>query len=472
MQRLPKRIFIFLSSLNFTILLLALLVLTTLTASIADEIIPLFRSINPSRVTAIRSLLHFFAPTDLHESLWFTTLLIMFSLNLLTCMVRRMPGTLRVLSLFHPGEASTKPSSLHFDNTFTVPSLCQDFEHRLYVLLSRKLSRPAVSGTDATSVFFSQRGRLFHGGFYLAHGGLFMMLAGSVLGSSSSAGEMYLREGESADRLFIKESGAPCSRKLDCALRLDTCEPLPPGAGGTNTPRINYRCTVTMVREGSRDITGVLEGYRTLTGHGMRIGQSRYREEDRHRIILSILSKKAGGKRRTFALRRYQFCTIPETGDTVRLKSIFFPPASSGSSLKVRKPYSAPCMASLEVYGDNGSLIHTPLVSSQAGSSGQPWNEEYEFHLEGVEDTEPASPCMCLTISLEPGAGLIWTGAAVAIAGFSLIFLLSHRKLWVTIARSTGGYSITVAGWASRNPDGLTHYADLIRELAHQYPVS
>jgi len=29
-----------------------------------------------------------------------------------------------------------------------------------------------------------------------------------------------------------------------------------------------------------------------------------------------------------------------------------------------------------------------------------------------------------------------------------------------------------VAGWASRNPNVLTHYAELIRELAHQHPVS
>ncbi len=81
---------------------------------------------------------------------------------------------------------------------------------------------------------------------------------------------------------------------------------------------------------------------------------------------------------------------------------------------------------------------------------------------------ETSSSCMRLIVSTEPGAGLIWTGAGIAIAGFSLIFLLAHRKLWVTIEKSSGGYSITVAGWASRNPDVLAHYAELIKELAHQ----
>lgn len=460
MQRLPKRIFIFLSSLNFTILLLALLVLTTITACMADEIIPLFRSINPSRVTAVRSILHVFAPSDLHQSFWFKLLVIVLSLNLLACMVKRIPGSVRVLSLFCPEEAGTKPSSFIIENTFTVASLGWDFEHRLCALLAAMLSRPAVSRSGVSSVFFSQCGKLFHAGFYLAHGGLFIILTGGVLGFYSSAGDIYLREGESTDRLFIKEPGRAYFKKIDGAMRLDACEPLPPPTRLSSSSHTRYRSTVTLVREGTKDITGVLEGYRTFTGHGMRVGQARAPEEDRYRITLSVLPKKAGAKRMTLSLRKDQFCTIPETGHTIRLKSIFLPPSSPGPSFG----------ASLEIYGDNQSLLHVPRLFSPASTIRQPWNEEYEFVLERIEDTGPASRCMRLSISFEPGAGLIWTGSAIAVAGFSLMFLLSHRKLWVTIERNTVGHSITVAGWASRNPDGLAHCANLVRELACQGP--
>ena len=76
---------------------------------------------------------------------------------------------------------------------------------------------------------------------------------------------------------------------------------------------------------------------------------------------------------------------------------------------------------------------------------------------------------MRLLISTEPGGNLIWLGAAIAIAGFSLIFLLSHRWIWVAVEKGTGGSSITIAGWTSRNPDVLRHYARLIKKLALQY---
>jgi cytochrome c biogenesis protein ResB len=72
---------------------------------------------------------------------------------------------------------------------------------------------------------------------------------------------------------------------------------------------------------------------------------------------------------------------------------------------------------------------------------------------------------MRLLISTEPGGSLIWLGAAIAVAGFSLIFLLSHRKIWVAIEKNIGGHSITIAGWTSRNPDVLQYYASLIKDL-------
>jgi len=126
-------------------------------------------------------------------------------------------------------------------------------------------------------------------------------------------------------------------------------------------------------------------------------------------------------------------------------------------------------MVTLEVYGKNNALLYKPRVTAHAGSPAQPWGKEYEFRLDGIEACESASSFMRLIVSTEPGAGLIWTGAGIAIAGFSLMFLLAHQKIWIAIENGGGDYCVTVAGWASRNPDVLEYYAGLIKKLALQY---
>jgi len=473
MKRLLNRTFIHISSLNFTIILLVMFLLTILTDTMEDGIISFVRGVRLPGNNALSNFLNGYFSNDVHASRWFKILLILFILNLLTCMAKRLPGTLKALSSNISEESCTMPVAPLFEDTFTVSGLRPDFEHCLYRLLTKKWSRPAVHRNAGRSVFFSQQGTCFHGGFYLAHGGLLIVLAGGLLGQSSLSGEMFLSEGDTDDKVFFKENGNPCFRKLDYTVRLDTCEPVDPPVGSAKTSHRTSRSTVTILREGAEDETGVLEGYQTLAGNGIRIGQSHSQKEDSHQIMLSVLARKAGGKRRTFSLRRYQCCSIPETGHTVRLKDVFLSLDYPGASLKKTTPATlAPCTATLEVYGKNRSLLYKPLVASYPVGLEEPWQKEYEFLITGIEDNKPHFSCVRLLISTEPGGRLIWTGAGIAIAGFSLIFLLAHRKIWVAVEKSSGGYSITVAGWASRNPDALAHHARCIKELARHYEDS
>ncbi len=154
-----------------------------------------------------------------------------------------------------------------------------------------------------------------------------MVLAGGVLGSYSLSGEMYLREGESDDRVFFKENGNPCFRKLDYAIRLDTCEPVGSTAGSTDTFSSNiskYGHAVAERQKGcTGDAGGIPDHYQGRHSHQPVTLPGK----DSHQIILSILSQQGGGKRRSFTLKRYQCCTIPETGHTVRLKEHFLHPS-------------------------------------------------------------------------------------------------------------------------------------------------
>ncbi len=469
-KRILNRIFTFISSINFTIILLVMFLLTMLADLMKGGIISFVRAIHLPGSGSVSNLLNGCFSTDVDASRFFKMLLILFILNLIACMAKRIPGTLKALSLSRSAERRTMPSSPLFRDTFTVAFLREGFYPALYSLLAKKLSRPSVHHSTTGSVFFCQRGRLYHGGFYLAHSGLLMVLAGGFWGSYSQSGEMYLREGESDDRVFFKENGNPCFRRLDYAIRLDECEPVGSTSGSSDHSQAIYQTKVTLLQEDKKEVREKLEGYRTITRDGIRISQSRSPGKDSHQIILSILSPQGVGKRRSFTLKRYQCCTIPETGHTVRLKDIFFSHHFHADSFqKTSSACQASCMVTLEVYGNNNALLYKPRVTAHAGRPAQPWDKEYEFRLDGIEACESASSFMRLIVSTEPGAGLIWTGAGIAIAGFSLMFMLAHRKIWIAIENGGGDYCVTVAGWASRNPDVLEHYAGLIKKLALQY---
>jgi cytochrome c biogenesis protein len=467
MKSLLKRTFILVSSLNCTIILLVMFSLTILADTMEDAILSFSQDMSLAGEGAVSNLLNGYFSTDVHASWWFKLLLILFILNLLACMVKRIPGTLRALSLNGAAAARSIPPAPSYQDTFTMTGLRQGFYQDIYSLLAEQWSRPVMHHSATRAVFFCQRGRLFHGGFYLAHGGLLLVLAGGFVGSSSLSGEMYLREGESDDRIFVTENGIPCFTKLDYAIRLNRLEPIESTVGGTNPTHPIYRSTVTVLRKGEKDVKGVLEGYGTFTTNGIRIGQARSPEQDNRQIQLAIRSRKAGGMRRTCSLRRFQCCSIPETGHTVRLKGVFCSHHSTGVALRKTASASLPsCMAVLEVYGNNHSLLYKPYVASHAASTLQPWDKEYEFLITGVDDGESSSGSMRLIIRTEPGGKLIWAGVGVAVTGFSLLLLLSHRKLWVTVEKGSGECRITVAGWSSRTPDVLKQYAGRIKDLA------
>ena len=283
------------------------------------------------------------------------------------------------------------------------------------------------------------------------------------MGSSSYNGDVSMGEGESSDTVFIKTDGDPCIKKLDFAIRLDHSEAVSAAKRGNHSPDNPYRSTITILKKGERVKTGILEGYETINYRGVRIAQSRFRDKGSDRVSLSVTPKVPGGKSRVHTLGRHDYFTVPETGHTIRIKNILslgsFPldekilRASTVLSHQSTASLSRH-MVTLEVYGNNNKLLLAPFVFSKKSRDPHPWDEEYAFALVGIEQDEPVYRTR-LKISFEPGAQIIWTCFYTAILGFAMVFSLSHRKLWVRVEKREGTVHITLAGWASRNPESL-----------------
>ena len=476
MKKTFNYIIAYLSSLTFTIILLTALTATVSINIMEDEISAIIIRYQLWQGAAIKYLFNWFGFSDLYNSLWFTSLLILFCINLLLCTIKRIPRTLKNLIPLNPETSQLIPSSPSLKETYTLNSIHPDFTGHMRALLSEKISDPSIHFQDQSAVYFSQKGRYAHLGFYLAHGGLFILLMGGVVNTSSYKGNLYLREGETVDTLFIKNDDNHYVKKLDFALRLDRCEAVPSAKQWDNFPAL-YRSAISIVKDGTVIKTEVLEGYRTTTHKGVRIAQYGARKDADYRIVLSTTPKRSGARSRVMALRYHDFFKVPETGHTIRIKGFFSPFRSSlqasllkrlSASSQNRTPPLSGHMVNLEVYGENNKLLYTPAVFSHQSRYQQPWDEDYDFSLLGIEEIEPREHLIRLKISFEPGGQLIWTGFAMAILGFSMMFSLSHRKLWVEVEERKGHYHITLAGWSSRNQEVLKDYFEDIKELARR----
>ena len=184
-----------LSSLTFTLIILTFLTLTISTTIMEDEIISIFENCSLSQDATIYRLFNLFGFADLYNSWWFKTLLVLFSINLLVCTLKRIPKTLNLLGAFSPGSNNSIPSTVCYTESFSLSALHRHGEHRAYFLLSQALSRPTIHREGNTSVLFSQKGRYAHLGFYCAHVSLLVLLFGGVVGSASYNGDVTIREG-------------------------------------------------------------------------------------------------------------------------------------------------------------------------------------------------------------------------------------------------------------------------------------
>jgi cytochrome c biogenesis protein len=298
---------------------------------------------------------------------------------------------------------------------------------------------------------------------------------GGLLSTSSYEGNLYLRAGETVDTFFVKKGGEQSVKKLDFALRLDSCKGTPPG----NNSLLPQRNTISFLQSGAVQKTEFLEGFRTASYKGVRIALTSTREGFNYLTRLATTPKRPDGKTRVKSLKPHQFFRVPETKHLIRMKNIFSPSLSTLQKSSFKRPVTpsqdsndhlSMYMVILEVYGEGNKLLYSPTVFSRESSYQQPWDEDYDFSLLDIKTIDPPGKGTLLKISFEPGGEIIWAGLVMAIFGFSMMFFLSHQKLWVKVEERSRHYHLTLAAWSNRNPEPLKDCFKKIKELAHIPP--
>ncbi len=120
-------------------------------------------------------------------------------------------------------------------------------------------------------------------------------------------------------------------------------------------------------------------------------------------------------------------------------------------------PLIQPGQVRLEVYETQGDGQPIALQTIDQGTPATVAGLDFTFERE--------SAYTGLSVARDPGAPLVWLGALMLIAGFSVVLVFPHRRVWFRITSRRGGSAIAMAS-VGRQDSGIGRdFTDLVTDL-------
>jgi cytochrome c biogenesis protein len=439
----------FFSSVKLAIVLFILITL----ASILGTLIPQGRSAAEyaTRYGGLAGLFTALQLTRLYSSAWYLALLLLFALNTIVCTVTRFGPKWN--KAFGPAAAAEAQAlqAARFKARFRLPASLEQAKERLSGTLRGRGYRLAEAASEAGVTLVARRRRLGRFGSDVVHLGLLVILAGGL--TSALAGKrapVALREGETAD-----VPGAAFSVRLD---RFDT-EYYP--QGGVK----DWKSTVTVVEAGVPVLTRVVEVNRPLTYRGFALYQSSYgRDWQRPAIELEVRKRSDASFLRTVSLRVGEKAPLEDVDASHVSVRQFVPDFVIGEGNRVQSRSSEPHNPAALVEAWNGETkIQMGWVFAKYPDFGQGHAEgrsPFVFVLKKYQ----ADSYSVLEAAKDPGAGFIWAGSALVVAGLFLAFYWLPREIRVVLEEAQGKIDIAAAGEAAKGREAFQAEFDRIFE--------
>ena len=438
------------TSVKLTLGLLIVLAVTSIFGTVIPQqegAMDLAEQLSPGLVSLLSSLQLF----DMYHSLWFRLIIGILALNLVICSLDRFPAAWKRFQAAPKLDRSKPFEDLPPHRNFSAPGKLDEAISNTAGILKAKYKRVLQKETDNEVVLYAEKGRFSHMGVYLVHLSVLIILIGSIVGSLFGF-EAYVNipEGESTNKVRLRKSQAAKVLPFDVRCDRFTVEFYDNGA-----PK-EYRSDLLFLKEGKVALKGSLlvnhpitfdgitfyqASYGSLPGNKARIGIRR--EGDPANAVLDVEVERpydlpaGGGQFMVFETRSdfmkmgpaVQVAVKPSEGEEIRFwvfKNI--------DLIKERFP---------------GFFERFPKFNPGA-------YKPYHFSLENVE----AKYYTGLQVSRDPGVPLVWTGFFLIMIGLFVAFFMSHRSIWIQLAKTKRGLNIRVAGRANKNPVGLERELD------------
>lgn len=425
----------FFASVKLALVLLFALAVTSILGTVLPQGEPLefyLQGYSPWAANLIRILQLY----DMYHSWWFQWLLLLLTVNLIVCSIRRFSTTWKVVQAPPRQISPALFSGLPFNRKFTLNKKSVDLEGGLASLSGLHLGKPKPLEAPEGKAFYLEKGRFSRFGVYLVHGSILIIFLGAMIGSLYGLkGFLELPEGESRDRIILKGNETP--KPLDFSVRLDrfSLSYYPNGM-----PK-EYRSDLSFWEGGREKEKAVVRVNDPFTYKGITFYQSSW---DQVPTAISV-SLKRGGQETKLTLKMFRAAPVPDSPYAVLAMRFTNSLAGFGPAV------------GLLLLKDGEEIAHGWILANPGGFHG---NRLGDFTVQ-VTDIQKKY-VSGFQVNQDPGVWFIWIGSSLMLIGFMVAFYFSHQQVWVWVRekkgdRGTESLEIRIGGTAHKNRGAFVH---------------
>ncbi len=393
----------------------------------------------------------------MYNSWWFTTLLALFTLNLICCSFRRFPNFWRLITQKERDLDDKLLQSLPLKKTFRLKELSDHTRSELSRIVQKHIRKPTIFNTSSDALsLFAGKGKYTRLGFYITHLGIVLIIIGGVIGNYGYQGFMKVVEGETSDTITLR--GTTRQKKLDFSIRCDDFEVS--FYQDAQRPK-DYKSLLTIIDNGEEVRKKVIEVNDPLYYKGVDIYQSSYGTvPDQGEVILSVASKADRKQAKKYKVGVGKRFTLEDKSYEVEAKR-FVPDFSMGKNNSVisRSQELKNPAVQIALFKDN-TLLYDKWIFSKFPDFHGSDKGDYLITLLDFSGKEYTG----LQLTKDPGLWVVWGGCFLLTLGCYLVFFMSHRRLWINVENKNGEYVVTMAGTSNKNMLDFTKSFDQIHQ--------
>ncbi|MDD2308661.1 MAG: cytochrome c biogenesis protein ResB [Desulfuromonadaceae bacterium] len=420
----------FFCSLKLTLFLLFSLALTSIIGTIVPQGVtpPEYIAQISATKLQIYTKLGFF---DMYHSWWFIALLYVFSVNLISCSIKRLPHVFKFISqpTLVLGEGLRNSFSLKGDLSFS--GSIEKGKERLVEFLGKEFSAPVITEHNGEYHLFAQKTAWCRLGVYVVHLSILVIFIGAIIGSLFGyKGFVAIVEGTSVNA-FERQNG----QQMPLGFEL-LCEKFNVEFYANGAPK-EFRSTLTVLENG-KPVPGYSQVKvivnEPLTYKGITFYQSSYGKASEGGEHYITVTPRNGGPTEKFTVREGVPVTLKD-GTTFKLLEATqevrpFAPGFSGPAARIevaRKGAAPQTFITFKNFPDMNAQRGDALIFGYEGTNAKQYTG--------------------LQVAKDPGVWVVWLGCALMVIGIGVAFFMSHKRIWVVVSKGNA----RIYGNASKN---------------------
>jgi cytochrome c biogenesis protein len=443
-----KNLFIsFFSSLKLTIVLLLIIAIVSILGTVIPQGVDVSGKIESDLLNTCKFLQLF----DVYHSLWFILLMVLLSLNLIVCSLKKAPAAWKLYNII-PSPDRKKPfENLPLDRTLRLK---KDKDHVIDIvknLLLKKFKRFRKKDSDEITFMYGEKGAFSHFGVYIIHVSILIIIAGAIVGSLMGfEGIMNIPEGESTDTARIVRPNTV--KKFDFTVR---CDNFSIEYYSNGMPK-EYRSNLSFIKDNKVAYQGPLLVNHPITFQDIRFYQASYGKMPGGKAHLTI--KKGDENPNQLTAMQNDSFYFKEEDAAITIERVEKNFMNIGPAVLIAVQTSDTNFTFWVIKNVSRLKSQIPGLLEKFPKFDPGSFKPYNFTLTEIEDTYYTG----IQLSHDPGVSIVATGSFIIIIGIFVTFFSSHKKIWVRVEGEGEQVKLSVAGTSSKDPVALQREIDNI----------